>query len=141
MALNLQTFKTRTLTSIVFVIVMLGGLLINQWTFLLLFSVIHFGCWYEYQKLLGKIQPAYQNVSILYVMDVMLAGWGFMLFMTNGIYDLSTIELNKVGWYVMIIALIALPVADVITTKNFNIKRLLISIAGLIYISFSCGCM
>ena len=41
----------------------------------------------------------------------------------------------------MIIALIALPVVDVITTKNFNIKRLLISIAGLIYISFSCGCM
>ncbi len=141
MALNLQIFKTRTLTSIVFVIVMLCGLLINHWTFLLLFSIIHFGCWYEYQKLVGNIQPAYQNISMLYVFDVMLAGWGFMLFMTNYAYQFSDIELKEAGWYIMLVALIALPVIDMITSKSFNLKRLLISVAGLIYISFSCGCM
>jgi phosphatidate cytidylyltransferase len=141
MALNLQTFKTRTLTSVVFVIVMLCGLLINHWTFLLLFSIIHFGCWYEYQKLLGNIQPAYKNMSKLYVFDVMFAGWGFILFMTNYAYSLSDLELKVAGWYIMLIALIALPFIDMMTTKSFNVKRLLISIAGLLYISFSCGCM
>jgi phosphatidate cytidylyltransferase len=141
MALNLQTFKTRTLTSIVFVMVMLGGLLIDHWTFLLLFSIIHFGCWYEYQKLAGKIQPAYQNISPWYVIDVMLAGWGFMLFMTNGMYDLPGLPLKETGWYIMILSLIALPVVDLITERNFDLKRLLISLTGFIYISFSCGCM
>ena len=55
MAFNWQTFKTRTLTAAVFVVVMLAGLLINRWTFFILFSVIHFGCWWEYLKLIKKI--------------------------------------------------------------------------------------
>ena len=38
MAFNWQTFKTRTLTAAVFVVVMLAGLLINRWTFFILFS-------------------------------------------------------------------------------------------------------
>jgi phosphatidate cytidylyltransferase len=33
MAFNWQTFKTRALTAIIFVVVMLGGLLTNAWTF------------------------------------------------------------------------------------------------------------
>ncbi|RTL58373.1 MAG: phosphatidate cytidylyltransferase [Sphingobacteriales bacterium] len=55
MAFNLATFKTRALTAVVFVIVMLGGLLWNQWSFLALFTIIHFGCWWEYIKLMRKI--------------------------------------------------------------------------------------
>jgi len=55
MAFNWQTFKTRTLTAAVFVVVMLAGLLINRWTFFILFSVIHFGCWWEYLKLMNII--------------------------------------------------------------------------------------
>lgn len=54
MAFNLQTFKTRTLTAILFAAVMLGGLLWNLWSFLVLFTVIHFGCWYEFVKLMKK---------------------------------------------------------------------------------------
>ncbi len=55
MAFNFQTFKTRTLTAAVFVIVMLAGLLWNFWSFLILVTVIHFGCWYEFVKLMKKI--------------------------------------------------------------------------------------
>jgi phosphatidate cytidylyltransferase len=55
MAFNLQTFKTRTLTAIVFAMVMLVGLLWNGTTFFYLFVIIHFGCWYEFIKLLKKI--------------------------------------------------------------------------------------
>ena len=55
MAFNTQVFKTRTLTAIIFAAVMLTGLLWNQWSFLILFSVIHFGCWWEYIKLVKKI--------------------------------------------------------------------------------------
>lgn len=66
MALDTQTFKTRTLTAIVFVISMLAGLLWNVWSFIFLFSIIHFGCWYEFIKLLKKIDPLnYKSKSSL----------------------------------------------------------------------------
>lgn len=55
MALNIQTFKTRALTALLFVAVMLTGLLWNFWSFLVLFTVIHFGCWFEFVKLMKKI--------------------------------------------------------------------------------------
>jgi phosphatidate cytidylyltransferase len=55
MALNIETLKTRSLTALVFVVVMLVGLLWNQWRFIMLFTIIHFGCWYEFIKLMKKI--------------------------------------------------------------------------------------
>ncbi len=57
MALNVQVFKTRALTALLFVAVMLTGLLWNFWSFMVLFTVIHFGCWYEFVKLIKKIYP------------------------------------------------------------------------------------
>jgi len=55
MAFNWKTFKTRALTAIIFVAVMLTGLLWNYWSFVILFLVIHFGCWWEFVKLIKKI--------------------------------------------------------------------------------------
>ncbi len=141
MAFNLQTFKTRTLTSIVFVIVMLCGLLINHWSFLLLFSIIHFGCWHEYQKLAGKIDTSYKNIPVVHAYSIMLAGWGFMLWMTNDAYTITQIKLSNAGWYIMLAAVVALLLIEILLIRKFNVKALLISLAGLLYISFSCGCM
>jgi len=71
MAFNWQTFRTRTLTAAVFVVVMLAGLLINRWTFFLLFLVIHFGCWWEYLKLIkiiaGKKYLLYSISGLVYI--------------------------------------------------------------------------
>lgn len=71
MAFNLQTFKTRTLTAVVFAIVMVTGLLLNQWSFIILFTVIHFGCWWEFIKILKKINPEkfryYLPLGLLYI--------------------------------------------------------------------------
>lgn len=55
MAFNWKTFQTRTLTAIIFAAVMLTGLLWNYWGFVILFSIIHFGCWWEFVKLIKKI--------------------------------------------------------------------------------------
>jgi phosphatidate cytidylyltransferase len=55
MAFNWKTFQTRTLTAIIFAALMLAGLLWNQWSFLVLFFIIHFGCWWEFVKLMKKI--------------------------------------------------------------------------------------
>jgi phosphatidate cytidylyltransferase len=70
-ALNIQTFKTRALTALLFVVVMLVGLLWNFWSFLILFTVIHFGCWYEFVKLMKKIYAKkyflYSLLGLLYI--------------------------------------------------------------------------
>lgn len=62
-AFNFQTFKTRALTALLFVLVMGVGLLWNFSSFFILFTIIHFGCWYEFVKLLKKI---YGNKYLLY---------------------------------------------------------------------------
>ncbi|MEO5650131.1 MAG: phosphatidate cytidylyltransferase [Ginsengibacter sp.] len=59
MAFDTKTFRTRAITAIIFATVMLTGLLWNQWSFILLFTLIHFGCWYEFIKLVKKINPIY----------------------------------------------------------------------------------
>lgn len=77
MALNLSTFKTRAITALLFVIVMLGGLLWNYPAFIALFALIHFGCWYELVKLMRLIHQQnfllYCLVGLLYItMPVMM---------------------------------------------------------------------
>lgn len=73
MALDTKTFKTRTLTAIVFAITMLAGLLWNQWSFIILFIIIHFGCWHEFIKLLKKIDPvSYKAKSLLGLLYITL---------------------------------------------------------------------
>ncbi len=55
MAINIDTLKTRALTALIFVAIMLTGLLWNRWSFILLFTIVHFGCWYEFIKLMRLI--------------------------------------------------------------------------------------
>jgi phosphatidate cytidylyltransferase len=139
MALNLAVFKTRTLTAAVFVIVMLTGLLWNQWSFLLLFSIIHFGCWIEYQKLIGLIDPEYTTISPFHKYGVMLAGWCLMLYFTNEGYHIAGVSLHAIGWWAGLVFLFVLPVGEIILSRKLNVKNILYSAAGLIYISLSWG--
>ncbi len=67
MPINVETLKIRAATALIFVVVMMGGLLWNQWSFLALFVLVHFGCWYEFIKLLKKIYgKAYFQYSVLF---------------------------------------------------------------------------
>ncbi len=91
MALDLQTFKTRALTAIVFVIAMLMGLLWNQWSFIFLFIIIHFGSWLEFIKLVKKINPEkfgyYLPLGLLYItLPVLMM---IDLFFISSIYHIS----------------------------------------------------
>ena len=51
MALDLQTFKTRALSAIIFVVVMLGAIFYSINSFIILFLIVHTGCLIEYNKL------------------------------------------------------------------------------------------
>lgn len=141
MALNLQTFKTRAITAIVFAAIMLGGLLWNQWSFLLLFSVIHFGCWAEYQKLVTLIDPEYRHINVGHRYGVMLLGWGFMLWMTSTDYRVGNYLVAALGWQLMWIGAVIFLLTVVIAPKFNHPKLLAHSLLGLLYISLSWGLM
>ncbi|MFN0081434.1 MAG: hypothetical protein ACKVOM_02865, partial [Ferruginibacter sp.] len=57
MALNKEVFKTRTLTAVVFAVIMLAGLFINFYTFAALFLIIMAGCLFEFRKIIKIIKP------------------------------------------------------------------------------------
>jgi phosphatidate cytidylyltransferase len=141
MPLNLQTFKTRALTAIVFAIVMLIGLGWNHWTFLALFSVIHFGCWIEYQKLVGLIDPSYLKVNPVHRYSVMLLGWGFMLWMTGYNYSYQEILLSELGKWILIAGAGIFILSVILSLKTDHPKLLAHSVLGLLYISLSWGLM
>lgn len=139
MALNVQTFKTRSLTAAVFVVVMLTGLFWNHWSFLMLFSVIHFGCWREYLKLIEKIR----NVSfhIYFKLGLMVLGYGLMLWFCGTEYmigkraikDDISLPVAEVGFVLMCIG--------IFLKRNTRLASLGAAFLGLLYISLSWGLM
>lgn len=141
MAFDPATFKTRVLTAVVFVIVMLTGLLWNHWSFLLLFTVIHFGCWWEYIKLVGLIDKDYQNISPFHKYGIMLLGFGIMLWFTSEAYTLFGLALHDMGKLLVFAMIPIVIVGNFIFVKPMNAKLFAHSIFGLIYISLNWGLM
>jgi phosphatidate cytidylyltransferase len=76
LALNIQTFKTRAITALIFVIVMLVGLFGNAWTFIALFLTIMIGCLFEFVKIIKKINGnKYYNflpLALIYIVMPLL---------------------------------------------------------------------
>jgi len=141
MAFHWQTFKTRALTAIIFAALMLSGLLYNHWSFLLLFTVIHFGCWMEYQKIVGLIDENYKSITPFHRYGVMMAGFGFMLWMTNDAFNIGPVSLAEIGWWILLTCAVLLPVSETLFSKDINFKVIAHSFLGLIYISLSWGLM
>ena len=141
MAFDLQTFKTRTITALVFVIVMLAGLLVSHWTFFLLFSIIHFGCWFEYQRLVGLIDPDYQQATPFHKYGIMIAGWCILLWFTGPQYDLGALRLHQLGLWLGLIFLFLLPVTELLFARYIRLRNIAYSAFGIAYISLGTGLM
>jgi phosphatidate cytidylyltransferase len=141
MALNIATFKTRALTAVIFVVVMLAGLLWSQWSFFILFTIIHFGCWLEYQQLVSLIDPNYKQVTPFHKYGVILAGWCLMLYFTSDSLLFFGIRLPALGWWMGIIFIFLLPINELLFARQLDLKNIGYSVLGLVYISLSWGLM
>ena len=140
MAFNWNTFKTRSLTAAIFVVVMLVGLLWNKWSYLILFTIVHFGAWAEYQKLVSQFHPDYSQISHLHKVLSMLAGWCILLFFTNNSIHIGSINLQIAVLCIGFALIIIIPLTDLIK-GSFHIPNMAYTIAGLIYISLPLGLM
>jgi phosphatidate cytidylyltransferase len=139
MAFNWQTFRTRALTAIIFAAVMLVGLLWNQWSFLVLFSIIHFGCWWEYLKLTEKIH----NTSFhpYTKLGLMVLGYGLMLWFCSPAYHISGYGLKNNISLPVSAAGFALLLIGIFQKNAIKLKAFGMAVLGLVYISLSWGLM
>ena len=136
MAFNVSTFKTRALSAVIFVIVMVAGIGLNQWSFFILFSIIHLGCWLEYQKLVALIDKEYV-VSSFHKYGVIIAGWCMMMYFTDDRFILFGIRLHALGWWLGLVFVFVLPLIELLFARNIRAKNIAHSAFGLIYISLS----
>lgn len=140
MALNKQTLKTRALTAVIFMAFMLSGLLINQWTFYLLFFLIHWGCWSEYEKLIKLISPAYQAADLRTTSLPKLIGSGFLIFCLPHELKVAGLEVYFIGLMILIVGLLKF-IFGVLREKQNRTLVIKNAALGLVYISLSWGLM
>jgi phosphatidate cytidylyltransferase len=137
MAINVATLKTRALTAAVFVVIMLAGLLWNFWSFLVLFTVIHFGCWLEFVKLAEKIN----NVRIDIFIQRFFAFCGFTLMFVAGQNRIGGNFFIQIGGndislkWLMWIILMGCLLVFIIQNKQIPIKLKWMMFGGFVYIS------
>ena len=136
MAFNFQVFKTRALTAIVFAAIMLTGLLWNHWSFFVLFSIIHFGCWWEYLKLTEKIH--HTSFHPYTKLGLMLMGYGLMLWFCSvyninsyGLKENISLPVSAAGFTILLIGIFQ---KNAVQLKAFGMALL-----GLVYISLCWG--
>ncbi len=139
MAFNWPTFRTRALTAIVFAAVMLAGLLWNHWSFLILFSVIHFGCWWEYLRLIEKIYTT--SLHIYTKLGLMLMGYAIMLWFCGPAYNIAGYGLKENFSFPFSLAGIVLLVIGIFQKNPVILKSFAAAALGLLYISLSWGLM
>jgi phosphatidate cytidylyltransferase len=139
MAFNWSIFKTRALTALVFVAVMLTGLLWNQWSFFILFSIIHFGCWWEYLKLTEKVYSTSMHINAK--LGFMLAGYGLMLWFCKDNYQVAGYILSENFSMPVSGAGFLLLIIGIFLTNPVHIHAFGMGLLGLLYISLSWGLM
>lgn len=136
MSMNWTTFRTRSLTALVFVVIMLTGLLWNQWSFFILFSIIHTGCWMEYHRLHQKILLSYTKLHTLFRAGLLFIGWAFCFWMYRSAIANEAFE--KTGMMLLSAGSIALIAGGFLSMKA-GIKSFTAALIGLIYLSLSVG--
>ena len=105
----------------------------------MLFSIIHFGSWLEYQKLVGLIDKDYATITPFHKYGVMIAGWCLMLYFTNEGYRIGGTSFHAIGWWVGLVFLFVLPTGEILFSRQLNLKNIVYSLLGLLYISLSLG--
>ncbi len=139
MAFNWKTFNTRAFTALVFVAVMMAGLLLNHWSFFVLFSVIHFGCWWEYFKLTEK---NYQTTFHIYTkLGFMLLGYGLMLWFCGDVFQLGSYLLRDNFSMPVSVAGFILTVTGIFKQGPLHLNAFGSALLGIFYISMSWGMM
>jgi len=136
----MKTFITRTISALVFVAIMLGGILWNELSFFLLFFLVNLFALQEYFKLVRNIDPGYQEITAWHKYGVIVAGCAAMMAFTGPYFgSYNSISLGFIGLWMTIIFILALPMGEILLAKQFSLKNLGYSLLGLLYVTLPFG--
>jgi phosphatidate cytidylyltransferase len=136
MAFNFSVFKVRTLSAIVFAVVMMFGLLFNQWSFFTLFLVIQLGCLFEYQKLVAFIFPSYKNITSIHKYGVLAISVFIMIALGMKGVTIFNFHPAFIALRILPVLVAAIFVSELLN-KKWQLQNWAISIVGLVYITLS----
>ncbi len=139
MAFNRATFRTRAWTALVFVAVMMFGLLYSAWSSLILISVIYFGCWWEYCRLVEKINGI--TIHPYTKLGGALLGYHLLLLLSGKYFVLGGYNLRDNFSLPFLIAGIVLLLWGIFRTAVISKKTLLWLLVGLVYTALPAGCL
>jgi phosphatidate cytidylyltransferase len=104
-----------------------------------LFSIIHFGCWWEYLKLAEKI---HKTIFHPYTkLGLMTMGYGLMLWFCSSTYQINSYGIKENLSLPVSAAGFALVVLGIFQKNAVNAKAFGMAMLGFVYISLSLGLM
>ena len=114
---------------------MLLGLLWNHWSFLLLFSIIHVGCWFEYLRLLELIHK--QTMPRLAQFGFMIGGYAIVISACAAPYLVGAYWLKQIFFLPLALAGFILLALAIGRSATVNPKLYVQATLGFLYISLS----
>lgn len=123
--------------------VMLFAMLWNRWSFLVVFSIIHFGCWWEYLKIVEIIRSKGVGDKVKFhpyvKLGFMVMGYGLMLAFCGPVYTINgygikesiSLPVSGAGFVLLLLGIFQKNKVDL---KSFGAAAL-----GWLYISLSWG--
>jgi phosphatidate cytidylyltransferase len=130
-------FRTRALTALVFVAVMLTGLLWNGWSFFLLFTIVHFGCWQEYGRLTALIHPEAGEGIETHLMSFGMMGWCGMILASDGLLGNGeeTVVMGRIAYMSLAVLTATVAYRHFLGGRRLSTRALKVLLIGISYLS------
>jgi phosphatidate cytidylyltransferase len=130
----MNTFIKRTLTAVVFAVVMLGGMLWSYETFTILFFIINAGAAWEYDRLIGRFR-IYNRIGVL--------AYRWMFTLLSSLMYISfylTVVTETIIWVAAMPACIFIFIAlELYSITERGIQNIALNIFGVLYIALPLG--
>ncbi|PUZ26664.1 phosphatidate cytidylyltransferase [Chitinophaga costaii] len=113
---------------------MLAGILWNEGSFILLFTLISLGALVEYFKLVRLMENGYDKGSKWQYIGALCANVAIIILFVGG-QVLTLFPIHALGILLTILFLLVLPLGDMIITQRLDVKNLRLTLLGLLYVS------
>ncbi len=125
--LNLKNLGTRIVTGAIFVSILIGGMLFNQYSFLIVFSLITILALYEFYGLLNKAGNADTN-------RILNTAGGLLLFISGYIY-FSSIDKTLLPFALYVLYILILFASELFLKRANPLASLAYAVLGQVYIA------
>lgn len=131
----MKDFPRRTLTALVFGVVMIGGIIWNQYSFMMLTTLICAGCLWEYMTIVAPVQSySPENKTLFKFLNFVTGLIVFSLIM------LSAYPFINPAFFVLILPLLFIVLAfELYAGKQKSFQHAALNLLGIVYIALPLG--